>query len=71
MVLVGVAMDDRGLDLATDPAIGPDRHAAAQVRPEELRVGADRARAFDPRKWLHPDVGGREIIGPLVVSNTV
>ena len=56
MILVGITMHDRRLDLAADPAVRPDRDAAPQVGAEKLRVGADRARAFDPSERLHPDV---------------
>ena len=50
-------MDDRGLDLAADPAVRPDRHAAAEVGAKELRLAADRAGPFDPGERLDPDVG--------------
>src|SRR5205823_3497730 len=46
-----------GFDLTADAAARPDRDAAAQVRTEELRVRADRARAFNPGERLNPDIG--------------
>ena len=48
VVLVDVAVDDRRLDLAADPAARAQRAAAAQVGAEELRVAADVAGPLDP-----------------------
>ena len=53
VVLVRVAVDDRRLDLAADPAVGAERHAAAEVGPEELGVAADVAGPLDPGERLN------------------
>ena len=58
VVFVRVAVDDRFLDLAADPAIGADRHAAAEVGAKELGILADEARPFDPRERLDDRAGG-------------
>ena len=58
MVLVGVPVDDAGLDLAADPAVGSDRHTAAEVGPEQLGIAADIAGALDPSERLHDHPGG-------------
>ena len=58
MVLVRVAVDDRRLDLAADPAVRAERDAAAEVGAEELRVAADVAGPLDPRERLDPRAGG-------------
>src|SRR5271166_4470100 len=41
VVLVGKPVDDAGLDLAADAAVGSDRHTAAEVGPEQLGIAAD------------------------------
>ena len=57
MVLVGEAVDDGGLDLAADPAVGADRDRTPDVGPEELGLRPDVAGPLHPRERLNPDVG--------------
>ena len=53
--LVGVAVQDAGLDLAADAALRPDA-AAAQFRTHDVAVGADVARPLQPAERLHHGV---------------
>ena len=59
VILVRVAVNDRRLDLAADPAVRADRHPASEIGPEELGLTADRARPLDPRERLDPDTRRR------------
>ena len=52
VVLVRVALEDRLLDLAADAADRADRVPLAALGPQEDRLPADVARAFDPREGV-------------------
>jgi hypothetical protein len=52
VVLVAIALDDAGLDLAADPADRPDRRLGQDARPRDNRPRADRRRPLDKRERL-------------------
>ena len=52
MILVAVTVDDAGLDLAADAALGADG-AAAQLGGQDPAFGADVARPFEPAEGVN------------------
>ena len=71
VILIGMAVHDGVLDLAADPADWPDRHAAAEVGPEQLGIGrrSEQGPSIRVNGWTQ--TFGPNVIGPLVVSKTV
>src|SRR5512135_3054666 len=53
-----MAVDDGLLDLAADPAVGPERHTAPEAGAEEPRMGADVTGALDVGEGLDDRSGG-------------